>query len=806
MVRTLRSNLDRRNKSTLKKRTRSKNNFNRKSINKRKTNRKTKRKTNRKTNRKYNKKYINQKGGDNTYELLRLVCGDLQGNPTYDFLKQESADLGWKKISSNQRIAEELGEGWKFFSRVRSSDLFKTKIKNLIRGESVVEWAGWKDSKGYLCKDWTPEKCKSTSRGGVFEKRYSEEDMNAVRENCPITCSGDDPAELLKENISKNKRTDFVKPDINFSGSSFDWPNAFKDTSTSVEGKAAGAEVVAAAGAAMAAGASPPDPPGAASTLASEPGLAERTAPEGASHLSHEDFPEPTKPRDFSLEPLEVREQKTKSIMSNRVSGDEVKEGDSSTKLGPAVYLCVYIGDPNRGGTAETGWYNSDWIYISILVCDKDGNCKEYYLKYIKPACEGSNPGNNGRAGNAIQTLNHRRWVLEKKNITGHDKKGHKDLQVVPAGGFTGANGVEGYRVEDICQSLRVGKCSYRPKKTTIKRVKVNGKWKTTTVTTPARPASCGFPIDIGRPGSGGTICHTEETGKHRKDKTCNYATVIKSDGKWLDDSNEKDWEQLWGICNYCRETGISMSESTSRDVYSHAETRDTTDFQVIGLKPKFRFAIFMGHADKKITDLGEEAFRLVRKEDAAKKIPLFRGELIKGISGDDLCLRFCMEMMKKLNIRCINPSLKEENEIVESWKKLHEPDFIQCYKILSYIVESKWAWIAGTFGQPAMRSYIDEHLPILSAYIKDIDSGAYDAEVEKILAKKDGKYLVKWKGLSLALTQAARPMHVVAAGETRPSRRPAADRRVRGGEGDRRSDDAAAGGGRGRGTKGGRG
>jgi len=614
-----------------------------------------------------------QKGGDNTYEMLRLVCGDMEINPTYGLYA--SGDLAGVTITSNQRIAEELGEGWKFsdaFTTRNVDIIFKRKIKNLIRGEDMKESSGWRDSKGYSCKNWTPEKCLSESRGGVFEKSYNDGEMNEVRTNCEITCKyGKDNSMLMGQNISLNKRGDYVQSDIQFSGSSFDWPQS----------------------------------------LVSQGGGAREGSFSG---------------------PTETSNPLSKAVSDpEQTTTEYVKPGDDDTGLGPAVYLCVYIGDPNRGGTqSTTGWYNSDYIYTSILVSNKDNTCKEYNLKYNKPTCEGTNPNDNERTCNYKQMKNHRKWVLKQMGRSGYDDKGHKDLQDPPRDGFTGENGVTGYRLPDPC-TRQPSRAYKAPRTWTDSEGKRHH--------SPGHPALC-----LSLPKGAGTECGKFKTGLSRFDIQCNMYNVSPSSGSYLEDKRpDESTNPPFGLCNYCRASGINMTASARRELYSNTETRDKTDhFKVIGNTPKFRFAIFMGHADKEITDLGVSASERIEETDNSRKNaagqtePLFRAELIRGKAGDDLCLEFCIEMMKELNIRCINPGRTKEQDYVESWKKMNEPDFIQCYKILSYIVENKWAWTGGAFGTPET-TYIELHLPKLSAYIKDIDEGLSEDEAMAAVARR---------------------------------------------------------------------
>ena len=665
-----------------------------------------------------------QKGGDNTYEMLRLVCGDIKINPTYGLYT--SGDLAGVSLASNLGITRELGEvgeeaaeAWwggiaGFLSPSKSSEIFKSKIKNLIRGEIMKESGGWKDSKGYSCKDWTPEKCASEARGGVFEKSYSQGEMNEVRTNCEITCQyGKDNSMLMGQNISLNKRGDYVQSDINFSGSSFDWPQSLAARSQG-------------GGAREGSGKDPTETSNPLSKAGSDPEPEPELEYDDRQHISYKDDPGQfsTEQVEISVKPREVLEAEAQKRQTQQTTTEYVKPDDAGTKLGPAVYLCVYIGDPNRGGTqSTTGWYNSDYIYTSILVSNKDNTCKEYNLKYKKPTCEGTNPRDNERTCNYKQMKNHRKWVLEQMSITGYDDIGHKDLQDPPRGGFTGKNGVEGYRLPDVC-TMAPAQAYVAERRWTDNEGKKHH--------VPAIPARCN------KPTRAGTVCgkRFRSGGNTSFDKWCNRYNVSPSSGSHLEDKRpDESTSTPFGLCNYCIASGINMTESTSRKLYSNTETRDKTDhFKVIGNTPEFRFAIFMGHADKEITDLGVSASERVEKTDNSRKNaagqtePLFRAELIRGKAGDDLCLKFCIEMMKNLNIRCIDPGRTKEQEYVESWKKMNEPDFIQCYKILSYIVENKWAWTGGAFGTPET-TYIESHLPDLSAYIKDIDDGLSEDE-----------------------------------------------------------------------------
>jgi hypothetical protein len=775
------------------------------------------------------KKVFFQKGGDNTYEMLRLVCGDLKPNPTYG-LNEAARNMKGVYLASNLGITKELGEvgeaasGYaRFLSPSKTSEIFKKKIKNLIRGEILMEADGWKDRNGYSCKYWTPAKCQDKSRGSMIQKIYSEKDMNEVRDNCKIACGyGNDKSKMLREGvISLNKRKDYVKPDINFSGSPIDWPQVINksmveaakadmdlatavraDSVSAVEESGVGnsdvveprgysaspAPAPALASAlphgfgkstgptsfAIPVTASPAPGPSAplASALADIPVARAPPASALASALPH-GFGKSTGPTSFAI-PVTASASASRSdrrigptsfgggVVNQSGGADDLEpepqppltdptdviKGRAETgevgKLGPAVYLCVYIGDPNRGGTqSTTGWYNSDYVYTSILVSDKENNCKEYNLKYEKPFCEGNNLNDDEKTCNTKQMLKHRQWVLEEMRISGYDNKGHNSLQDIPQGGHTGTNGVNGYLIRDLCTAPKTR--SYKAPETRTDR---NGRQ----YRSPGHSAAC-WP-----PERAGTSCGKPiSTGLHPLyDKKCKKQNVTPSGGSHLEDKRPDEnpsGNSSFGLCKYCRASGINMTVSSPRNIYDNTETRDTTDhFSVIGHKPKFRFAIFMGHADKEIRDLGERASNRVNETDRKRKNaktgqlkPLFRAELIRGRAGDDLCSKFCMEMMKELNIRCINPGRTEEQGIVESWKKMNEPDFIQCYKILSYIVENKSAWTDGAFGRPE-RTHIEYHLPNLCNYIKAIDElggllASDDvAKISDALRKHDGK------------------------------------------------------------------
>jgi hypothetical protein len=691
MVRTLRSNLDRRNKSTLKKRTRSKNNFNRKSINKRKTNRKK----NRKTNRKYNKKYINQKGGDNTYELLREMAGDEFINPSYDQTK------------AGPQI-HRLGDSTKGEVRVRrgrrQAEEFERYKRNLIRGERLKQSNSWKDANRYKCHDWTPEKCKGNradgSYGGSLRYKYTKTDMDAVRKNCPVTCkfgpgwgsyaSGNMPTTGEFADIWLNTRNDYVQPDLDFCGYKGDWPQKY-------------------AGDAMVADAEP--------TAFHSQGLPVATIPH-----------------------------------------DEVVDGDTNTKVGPAAYLCIYCEDPKLAGkhVYAAGW--SDYLYTSLLVSDKDQNCREYSCEYKQPRCElmyySVIKGRMMEAPSILtdreirdnsahqrvpfdkdiadknQMRNHRFWVLKQKDSQANEatywNRGSRKMSRErdhrrPPSGSVPLNETQGYIMEDPCT-----KENYTGHLTEISRTDKKGRKR---IIQHHQKATCDGPkatqreteqCDVFDAGACWTRCRA---ATHNCKK---YYTIPDLPEKKRDDD-----ETDYGGCKYCRVSALSVNESRTRNVcYQSIETRGGSRRQA-----KFRFAIYLGHLPHSITDLGEETFNKMKDQDknrispvTGKNAPIYKGEDIRGPGADDKCLRACVEMMTRLGLtekwNEIFKKIPAEDggaggaeqgggdsgeRLKSSWETMHEPHPSQIKSILSYMVEpgghperyfdNTRTWLAQAFG-----------------------------------------------------------------------------------------------------------